>query len=84
MRYDRLDYFWFTLMHELGHVENRDALGGLPILDVNLVGEDAIASEDKSGIEKRADRFAESFLVEKRENGKLHRPMFVAVFEAKN
>jgi HTH-type transcriptional regulator/antitoxin HigA len=67
MRYDRLDHLWFILMHELGHVENRDALGGSPILDVNLVGEDAVASEDKSDIEKRADRFAEEFLVEKKE-----------------
>jgi len=67
MRYDRIDHFWFVLMHELGHVEHRDALGGLPILDVNLVGDDAVSSEDKSDIEKRADRFAEDFLVEKRE-----------------
>lgn len=67
MRYDRLDHFWFVLMHELGHVANRDALGGLPILDVNLVGDDAISFEEKGDVEKRADEFAESFLVEKRE-----------------
>jgi len=63
IRYDRLDYFWFALMHELGHVANRDALE-LPILDVNLVGDDTTAFEDKSEIEKRADQFAEGFLVE--------------------
>jgi HTH-type transcriptional regulator/antitoxin HigA len=65
MRYDRLDHFWFVLMHELGHVANRDALDGLPILDINLVGDDSIPFDEKSDIEKRADQFAESFLVEK-------------------
>jgi HTH-type transcriptional regulator / antitoxin HigA len=67
IRYDRLDYFWFALMHELGHVANRDALESLPILDVNLVGEDTTPFEDKSEVEKRADQFAEGFLVEKTE-----------------
>jgi len=65
MRYDRLDYFWFALLHELGHVANRNALRSVPILDVNLVGEDATPFEDKSEVEKRADQFAEGFLVEK-------------------
>jgi HTH-type transcriptional regulator / antitoxin HigA len=67
MRYDRLDYFWFGLMHELGHVANRDALGSVPILDVNLFGDDATPFEDKSEIEKGADQFAERFLVEQKE-----------------
>lgn len=67
MRYDRIDYFWFALLHELGHVANLDALGGKPILDVDLVGENAITFEDKTEIEKRADLFAEQFLVEKNE-----------------
>lgn len=65
IRYDRLDYFWFALMHELGHVANRDGLEGAPILDVNLVGDDKTAFEDKPEVEKRADQFAEGFLVEK-------------------
>jgi HTH-type transcriptional regulator/antitoxin HigA len=67
MRHDRIDHFWFALMHELGHVANRDALGGLPILDVNLVGDETIPSEDKSEIERRADLFAQDFLVEQKE-----------------
>jgi HTH-type transcriptional regulator / antitoxin HigA len=67
MRYDRLDHFWFVLMHELGHVANRDALGGLPILDVNLVGDEAIPFTDKSVMEMRADMFAEDFLIERKE-----------------
>ena len=67
MRYDRIDHFWFVLLHELGHVANLDALGGKPILDVDLVGENAIPFADKTDIEKRADLFAEGFLVERKE-----------------
>jgi HTH-type transcriptional regulator/antitoxin HigA len=69
MRYDRLDYFWFVLMHELGHVFNRDALNALPVLDVNLVGDHSIPTEEKSEVERRADLFAEAFLVEPNELG---------------
>ena len=29
MRYDRIDYFWHTLMHELEHVKNQDGLANL-------------------------------------------------------
>lgn len=67
MRYDRLDHFWYIAMHECGHVDKRDALGGQPILDVNLVGDQAIPFEDKSEMDKQADRFAESFLVEQQQ-----------------
>ena len=67
MRYDRLDHFWYITMHECGHVQNRDALGGQPILDVDLVGDQAVAFDDKPEVEKRADIFAETFLVEKHE-----------------
>jgi HTH-type transcriptional regulator/antitoxin HigA len=79
MRYDRLDHFWFVLMHELGHVANRDALGGLPILDVDLVGENPIPFDEKSDIEKRADLFAEGALVETREMDRFigrYRPLY--------
>ena len=67
MRYDRLDNFWFVLLHELGHAANRDAVGGQPILDVDLVGDHAIPFEEKSDIEQRADMFAQTFLVEQDE-----------------
>jgi HTH-type transcriptional regulator / antitoxin HigA len=67
MRYDRLDHFWFVLLHEVGHVSYLDALGAKPILDVDLVGENAIPFAEKTDIEKRADLFAEGFLVEKSE-----------------
>lgn len=57
MRYDRLDYFWFTLMHELGHVSRRDGLTTVSP-DVDLVGENAILTSVKPEMEQLADRFA--------------------------
>jgi HTH-type transcriptional regulator/antitoxin HigA len=67
MRYDRLDHFWYITSHECGHVANGDAIGENPILDVDLVGDQAVPFDEKSEVEKRADRFAEGFLVEKDE-----------------
>ena len=67
MRYDRLDHFWFVLPHECGHVKNRDALNGPPILDVDLVGDNATPFDQKTDIEQRADIFAEDFVVDRRE-----------------
>jgi HTH-type transcriptional regulator/antitoxin HigA len=57
MRYDRLDYFWFTLMHELGHVSRRDGLTEV-FPDIDLVGENAILTSVKPEREQLADRFA--------------------------
>ncbi len=61
-RYDRLDNFWFVLLHELGHItlghlsEDRPSLAD----DMSLRG---LAGEDT--IEKEADAFAEEALVPK-------------------
>jgi len=65
LRYDRIDWFWHTLMHELGHVQNKDGIGSsndIP-LDTDLVGEQSIPSENKPLFEKEADKFAVEFLV---------------------
>ena len=36
MRYDRIDYFWHTLMHELVHVDNQDvAVNGNAAIDMH-------------------------------------------------
>ena len=59
LRYDRIDSFWHTLMHEIGHILNQDA----EIVDSNLVGEDASASDEKPASEMEADEFAVAFLV---------------------
>lgn len=63
LRYDRVDWFWFTLMHELAHVKAGDGkVGGIP-LDVDLIGESPQKTEEKSAIEKAADAFASEFLI---------------------
>lgn len=63
VRFDRIDSFWFVLGHELGHVKNRDGLNKPVTIDINLVGDRAQRSEDKSEAEKRADEFSEEFLL---------------------
>ncbi len=63
MRYDRVDWFWHTLIHELGHVKNGDGKQR-PALDTELVGADAQPFESKPEIEKQADHFAVNFLVD--------------------
>ncbi len=62
-RYDRIDWFWFTLMHELAHVKNRDGLADRGDVDTNLVGQEAIRTDQKPEYEQAADRFAAEFLV---------------------
>src|SRR5262245_46537657 len=64
-RYDRIDWFWHTLMHELGHVAKGDGKRAATV-DVQLVGNDAIG-DDKPEIEKKADAFAVAFLVNQEE-----------------
>lgn len=66
LRYDRIDWFWHTVMHELGHIKKRDGLKA-PVIDTDLVGEQAQASKDKPESERKADDFACNFLVEKTE-----------------
>ena len=60
MRYDRIDYFWHTLMHELGHVKNKDGLANTNAsIDTN-VGE---RTSDKSEYEQQVDRNAAQTLI---------------------
>ena len=59
VRYDRIDNFWFTLRHELSHVEHHD----LESIDENLVGEKFIPTSQKPESEQRADRESAEFLV---------------------
>ena len=55
LRYDRIDNFWFTLMHELAHVNYRDES-----VDVALMETD---NATLPAIEQRANRDAAGFLV---------------------
>ena len=61
LRYDRIDYFWFTLMHELAHIKDNGKHTGH--LDNNLVGPSAEACEDKPKEEREADIQACQWLV---------------------
>ncbi len=56
LRFDRIDNFWFVLMHELDQVRK-----GKPSFDVDLdfSGDDA----DKPSFEREADEFAVQYLV---------------------
>ena len=62
-RYDRLDWFWFTLAHELKHVENGDGRERQAQLDTDLVGDRALRTEEKPLSEQEADHFAAQFLI---------------------
>lgn len=62
LRLDRIDGFWHTLLHEMHHVKHHEGQEN-PILDVNLVGEDAKYIGDQPEMEKRADIFAANFSI---------------------
>lgn len=64
MRYDRIDYFWHTLIHDLGHVKAKDGMSNDSLtIDTNLVGDGAIPTDEKPEFERVADRFAVATLV---------------------
>ncbi|NKE72981.1 ImmA/IrrE family metallo-endopeptidase [Candidatus Manganitrophus noduliformans] len=56
IRHDRLDNFWFTLMHELAHLALHFDQ------DINLFYDD-LDNEDSSGVEIEADQLAREALV---------------------
>ena len=67
LRFPRLDYFWFTLLHELAHlVLHADQLKEPMFFDVE-------ASEERDRIEKAANRLAKDSIVD-REFGVIVRP----------
>ena len=57
LRFDRIDWFWHTLMHELSHVKRRDA----SVVDSEI--DQAEGDDDRPEAEREADRMAASFLV---------------------
>jgi len=59
LRYDRIDYFWFTLMHEVAHIENGDGLS----VDTDLAVEEREQPLMKAAAERRADELAAAALV---------------------
>jgi HTH-type transcriptional regulator/antitoxin HigA len=67
LRLNQIDSFWFSLLHELGHVKRRDGLLGPVIVDSDLTGEDSTPSDQKPEAEKEADLFASSSLIDSAE-----------------
>jgi HTH-type transcriptional regulator/antitoxin HigA len=63
LRFDRIDWFWHTLMHEMWHLKNGEGKAQ-PTLDTQLVGADAQPFDEKQASEKEADVFATHFLVD--------------------
>lgn len=57
LRYDRLDNFWFTLCHELGHLMTHLNPDDFIIDDMTMKG-----SESDTEVEREADHFAETIL----------------------
>jgi len=57
LRYDRIDNFWFTLCHELGHLMKHLSPDDFIIDDMTMRG-----SESDTDVEREADNFAESIL----------------------
>ncbi len=64
LRFDRVDGFWHTLLHDAMHILHGDVKPNTrPIIDVDLIGESAISDVDRPPAEQRADRDAANFLV---------------------
>ena len=64
LRYDRIDYFWFCLLHELAHVaKHLSASDRLIIDDLDLRGQKV---EIEDIIEKEADEMTSNGLIPKR------------------
>ena len=57
LRYDRIDHFWFTLFHELRHIQRRDDQ-----LDTDILEANGGSAEDEAEVD--ANRFAREFLIE--------------------
>jgi HTH-type transcriptional regulator / antitoxin HigA len=59
IRYDRIDAFWFTVMHEFSHIHHWDALS----VDNELILETGRRDAPENESEKRADEDATSSLI---------------------
>lgn len=57
LRFDQLDYFWFTLFHELAHIALHLDKDGYEVFF------DELAEEGKDDLENEADEFASEMLI---------------------
>ena len=68
LRFDRIDYFWHTLMHELGHIHRGDGRDNDNVrLDTDLIGSHTPPQGSKPGFELAADDFAAASLIDQNE-----------------
>ncbi|HEX4120256.1 MAG TPA: HigA family addiction module antitoxin [Verrucomicrobiae bacterium] len=58
-RYDRIDWFWHTVCHEVSHIEHKDSIA---LIDVDLFGDEK-RNETVPEIEKRANWEAAEMLI---------------------
>ena len=63
LRYDRIDWFWHTLGHELGHVLHGDVVS----IDSEIVGKTHKENASKPAVERQADEFAANLLIPREE-----------------
>ena len=72
MRYDRIDCFWFTLMHEFAHISRGDALSfDVDLLD-NAEGITIRLVEDEA--EREANEMASNSLIPSKEMEIVYQP----------
>ena len=64
MRFDRVNAFWHPLIHEIDHVQHREGFEE-PILDLDLISEDQSSTDELPESERRANAFAEDFVIKK-------------------
>lgn len=67
LRYDRIDHFWHTLFHELGHLKNKHGLKEHQPFDIDIFGETAPSLESRSDVERLVDNFAAHTLISRAE-----------------
>jgi HTH-type transcriptional regulator/antitoxin HigA len=86
MRYPRIDWFWHTLMHELGHVQQGDSAENAVRLDLEPDERDHAAAAEREPAEVEADEFAASYLVDDAALASLlgppHKPLSAASVQA--
>ena len=64
LRFNRVDGFWHTLIHDLMHIVNGDVTpSSVPRLDIDIFGEHVADDEERPPAEVRADSDAADFLI---------------------
>ncbi len=68
LRYDRIDWFWHTLVHELFHIKNEDGKNNDKFaIDIELVGEERKPNDNRPAYEIETDRLTIDYLIPQNE-----------------